>query len=70
MAGASIEAPYVIASLPKPLTREHGHVLSAPVHSLQGSKKRKRHEVAVGVDGEAVNIYSVIAMTGTSVEHG
>ena len=59
MSGVSIETPYVVASLPKPLDREHGRVLSAPVHGLQGSKKRKRHEIAVGVDGEAVNIFNV-----------
>ena len=29
------------------------------VHSLADSKKRKRHEVVVAVDGEAVNIYNV-----------
>jgi hypothetical protein len=30
-----------------------------PVHSFSGSRKRKRHEVVAGVDGESVNIYNV-----------
>lgn len=54
-----IEEPYSIAALPKPLDSEHGRILGANVYSLSGSKKRKRREVAVGVDGESVNIYNV-----------
>lgn len=55
----SIEAPHTIATLPTPLDANNGRTQAAPVHSLRGSKKRKRHEVAVGVDGETVNIYNV-----------
>lgn len=50
---------YTVASLPKPLDADHGTTKAAPVYGLHGSKKRKRHEVAVGVDGEGVNIYNV-----------
>ena len=54
-----MEAPYAIASLPKPLDSAHGRVQTAPAHSIRGSKKRKRHEIAVGIDGEGVNVYNV-----------
>ncbi|KAI5368061.1 Putative U3 small nucleolar RNA-associated protein [Septoria linicola] len=54
-----IEEPYTIASLAKPLDQENGRVQSAIVYSLNGSRKRKRHEIAVGVDGESVNVYNV-----------
>lgn len=55
----TMEAPYTIASLPKPLDAETGSIYAAPVFSYRGLKKRKRHEVVVGVDGESVNIYNV-----------
>lgn len=54
-----MEAPYAIASLASPLDKEHGKVHAAPVHSLKASRKRKRHEVAVAVDGEGISIYNV-----------
>lgn len=54
-----MEAPYTIASLPKPLDAENGSIYAAPVSSYRGLKKRKRHEVIVGVDGESLNIYNV-----------
>ncbi|CAK3812427.1 Hypothetical predicted protein [Lecanosticta acicola] len=52
-----IEEPYTIATLPKP--RDDGRISAALVHSLNGSRKRKRHEIALGIDGESVNIYNV-----------
>ena len=52
-----IEEPYTIAALPK--ARDNGRIQASPVHSLNGSRKRKRHEIALGVDGESVNIYNV-----------
>ena len=58
-----IEEPYTIAALAKPLDAEHGRIVGAPVHNIAGSRKRKRHEVAVGVDGESVSIYNVWADT-------
>ncbi|TKA29257.1 hypothetical protein B0A50_03767 [Salinomyces thailandicus] len=54
-----MEAPYTIASLPTPSDTKHGKVWAAPVSGIRESKKRKRHEVAVGVDGEGVNIYNI-----------
>jgi hypothetical protein len=61
MSGALVEAPYAIATLPKPLDSENGRIHTAPVFSIRQSKKRKRHELAVGIDGEGVNIYNVLS---------
>ena len=54
-----MEAPYTIASFPSPIDKENGSVYTAAVYGIRDSKKRKRHEVVVGVDGESVNIYNV-----------
>jgi hypothetical protein len=54
-----IGAPFTLASLSKPIGSTNGHVHAAGVCSLSGIKKRKRTEIAVGVDGEGVSIYSV-----------
>lgn len=59
MSSLSIEAPYTVASVPKPLDQVRGHSYATPVHSLRKSTKRKRHEIAVGVDGEGVTIHNV-----------
>ena len=56
---AAMEAPYTIASLAKPLDQENGRTQASPVHSIRESKKRKRHEVAVAVDGEGIFLYNV-----------
>ena len=62
MSGANIEAPYTIVSVPNPLDSIHGRIQASSVIALRGSRKRKRHEVAVGVDGEGVNLYNVMLM--------
>ncbi|KAI1206641.1 uncharacterized protein F4807DRAFT_228395 [Annulohypoxylon truncatum] len=55
-----MQKPYVLASLPRPLDPTTGrYVVSEVYGSAPGSRKRKRHELAVGIDGEAVNIYNV-----------
>ncbi|KAI1456655.1 hypothetical protein F4805DRAFT_431176 [Annulohypoxylon moriforme] len=55
-----IQKPYVLASLPRPLDPATGrYVVSEVYGSAPGSRKRKRHELAVGIDGESVNIYNV-----------
>lgn len=59
MSGGAIEEPYTVAALPKPFDAVHGRIQTALVHSLNGSRKRKRHEVVVGIDGESVNTYNV-----------
>ncbi|XXH04327.1 hypothetical protein Hte_010741 [Hypoxylon texense] len=54
-----IQKPYVLATLPRPLDPTTGrYVVSEVYGSAPGSRKRKRHELAVGIDGEAVNIYN------------
>ncbi|KAI0834534.1 hypothetical protein F5Y06DRAFT_278907 [Hypoxylon sp. FL0890] len=57
-----IQKPYVLATLPGPLDPTTGrYVVSEVYGSAPGSRKRKRHELAVGIDGEAVNIYNVLS---------
>lgn len=57
-----IQKPYVLATLPRPLDHSEGlgHYVCGEVFGQQGSKrKRKRSEISVGIDGDAVNIYDV-----------
>jgi hypothetical protein len=54
-----LQPPSVLAQLPRPLQGLNGRTQLGEVYSLVGSKKRKRYEVAVAVDGEGVNIYNV-----------
>lgn len=53
----ALQAPSLVASLPRPFSV--GRCQFAEVHGLDGSKKRKRYEVAAAIDGEGVNIYNV-----------
>ncbi|KKK15410.1 hypothetical protein P175DRAFT_0560892 [Aspergillus ochraceoroseus IBT 24754] len=54
-----LQPPSVLAQLPRPLHASTGKTHISEVYSLADSKKRKRYEVAVAVDGEAVNIYNI-----------
>lgn len=54
-----LQSPSILAQLPRPLHASTGKTRIGDVHSLADAKKRKRYEVAVTVDGEAVNIYNV-----------
>ncbi|GAD99041.1 conserved hypothetical protein [Paecilomyces variotii No. 5] len=54
-----LQAPSVLAQLPRPLQGSTGKTQIGEVYSLSDSRKRKRYEVAVAVDGEALNIYNV-----------
>ncbi|ORY19615.1 hypothetical protein BCR34DRAFT_136080 [Clohesyomyces aquaticus] len=54
-----IDPPYTLASLPRPLESTNGRTQAAGVCSLSGSRKRKRTEIVVGVDGEGILIYSL-----------
>jgi hypothetical protein len=57
-----LDSAFTLASLPHPIDGHHGRILTATVSALSPiSKKRKRSEIAVSVDGEGVNIYSVRA---------
>lgn len=54
-----LQPPSVLAQLPRPLHASTGSTHIGEVYSLTESKKRKRYEAVVAVDGEAVNIYNV-----------
>lgn len=54
-----IQRPSTIAQIPRPLDAQHGQILTNDVHNLVNSRKRKRSELAVAVDGESVNVYDV-----------
>jgi hypothetical protein len=63
----SLQKPYVVASLPRPIDRSNGrYVVSEVYGGVPGSKKRKRSELAVGIDGEGVNLYDVRYMNTVS----
>lgn len=69
-----IQQPYVLATLPRPLDPKLGRYVVGEVYGTsEGSKKRKRSEVAIGVDGEAVNIYDVsldmLSLPGYMLKH-
>ncbi|GAO17051.1 hypothetical protein UVI_02003250 [Ustilaginoidea virens] len=56
-----IHRPYVLASLPRPLDHTDGRIVAREVYSLRdGRKKKKRMELAVGVDGETASIYDTL----------
>jgi hypothetical protein len=54
-----IGASFTLATLSKPVASTNGRMHAASVCSISGIKKRKRTEIAVGLDGEGVSIYSV-----------
>jgi hypothetical protein len=56
----SLQRPYVVATLPKPIDRRNGRYVVGDVYGgAPGLKKRKRSELVIGIDGEGVNIYDV-----------
>ncbi|KMU85820.1 hypothetical protein CIHG_03348 [Coccidioides immitis H538.4] len=55
----ALQAPSLLAQLPRPLSGGTGKCQFSEVYSLAGSKKRKRYEIAAAIDGESVNIYNV-----------
>jgi len=54
-----LHKPYVLAALPRPLDRSSAVYRVGDVFGESGSKKRKRPELVVGVDGEAASLYDV-----------
>ncbi|KAL6234581.1 hypothetical protein BDW75DRAFT_211975 [Aspergillus navahoensis] len=54
-----LQPPSVLAQLPRPLHASTGKTHISEVYSLANAKKRKRYEVGVAVDGEAVNLYNI-----------
>ena len=59
-------SPATIATLEHPIDREHGCIHASVVERLQGSKKRKRSEIAVAVDNSGIKIYDVGSAFGKS----
>ncbi|KAI1927984.1 hypothetical protein LOZ65_002197 [Ophidiomyces ophidiicola] len=55
----ALQAPSLLAHLPRPLGVGTPKCQFSEIYSLTGGKKRKRYEVAAAVDGESINIYSV-----------
>ena len=54
-----LEAPFTLASLPKPYDATNGRSFAAPVYGLRGQRWKKRSEIAVAVDGDGISIYNV-----------
>ncbi|KAI1114593.1 hypothetical protein F5Y14DRAFT_413887 [Nemania sp. NC0429] len=57
-----VQKPYVLATLPRPLetgTYVVGEVYGHSYAPASRKRKRRRAELTVGVDGEAINIYDV-----------
>lgn len=49
-----------MASLPRPIDHKKGRYVVGDVYGgAPGAKKRKRSELAVGIDGEGLNLYDV-----------
>lgn len=56
----SLQNPYIVASLPRSIDHSSGRYVTGDVFGgAPGSKKRKRSELVVGVDGEGVNLYDI-----------
>ena len=54
-----LQVPQVLARIPKSLSAVDNGPLAADVFTLVKGKKRKRSELAVAVNGEAINLYDV-----------
>lgn len=59
-----VHRPYVLKALSKPLGHADGpgaHTVGDVFGQKQNSKRRRRPELSVAIDGEAVHIYDVSA---------
>jgi len=57
-----IQKPYVLKTLSQPLDRPDGpgrHTIGEVFGQKQGQKRRKRTELSVAIDGDAVHLYDV-----------
>ena len=61
--GSELGPAHTLVSLPSPLDSVKGRIYAEPVYSVVGENLRKRHEIVVSIDGEAVNIYDVSSLT-------
>lgn len=63
-----IHKPSVLATLPRPLDHTEGRIVAREVYGQRDDqKKRKRTELAVGVDGETASIYDVSSLVHTNL---
>lgn len=58
---ASLEEPQVLFDLPK-LFSPSGKILTGPSYQIASSRKRKRRDIAIAVDGQGLNLYGVGAL--------
>jgi hypothetical protein len=59
-AAFSIQQPVVITALPRPVIQSTGGYMISDVYGgVEGQRKKKRAELAIGIDGEGVSIYNV-----------
>ncbi|KAK0623812.1 hypothetical protein B0T14DRAFT_425566 [Immersiella caudata] len=59
-----IHKPYVLKALSQPLDRPDGpgrHTVGEALGQKQGSKRRKRSELAVAIDGDAIHLYDIVS---------
>ena len=61
-----IEKPHTVANLPPSLVGS-GEILAADVHTLTGSSRKKRLELALAIDNESVNLYDVFYLHTTQI---
>lgn len=54
-----IHKPYVLATLPRPLDHTGGSIVAREVYGQRDGVRKRRTELAVGIDGEAASIYDV-----------
>lgn len=54
-----IHKPYVLATLPRPLDHTGGQIAAKEVYGQRDGQRKKRTELAVGIDGETASIYDV-----------
>lgn len=62
-----INKPYVLKTLSHPLDRPDGpgrHTVGEVFGQKQASKRRKRSELSVSIDGDAIHLYDVGALLG------
>ena len=60
-----LQLPQVLVRLPRSLSAVGNEPLAADVHTLAKGKKRKRSELAVAINGEAINLYDVCSLDTT-----
>ena len=60
--GSELGPAHTLVPLPSPLDSAKGQIYAEPVYSLVEENLRKRHEIVVSIDGEAINVYDVSSL--------